>query len=162
MRWVLGILVAVIAFGCGGNSSNKSGQMAKKQLRDIINSNRSTAFIPHSGLDQVAQEWADYHKAQLTPAPNSEDAPPQGLLNQWGVSSLLERVQKADPDISTCEGRAIIINSNSVQDAYDTFENTWSGWLSGSTLDYIGIGYSSYTDSQYQKQCYCWVVILGE
>ena len=161
MRWVLGMLVAVVAFGCGA-SSNKSAEAAKKHLLDIINSNRDTAFIYHSGLAQVAQEWADYHKDELTPAPISEDAPPPGLLQLWQVDNLLERVQKADQNISTCEGRAIIINSNSIQDAYDTFENTWSGWLSGSTLDYIGIGYSTYTDSQYQKQCYCWVIILGE
>jgi len=167
MRWIVGLLVFAVVVGCGGNSNNKSTELAKQALLRLIADGRQQCGVPTlqrlTALDDIAQEWANYYKTNQTPAPQTYDSPPSDLLAQWGVSSLKEKVdQVLAVTTQSAEGKAVINDNNSASDAYQMFGGgAQSSWLMQSQWECVGVGYTSYeVSSPNQMQCFCWVVIL--
>jgi len=167
MRWIVGFLFFTVVVGCGGDSNNKSAEMAKQALLRLIaddrQHNNAGTLQRLTELDSIAQEWADYYKTNQTPALRTDDTPPADLLTQWNVGDLKEKVdQVLGVTTKDAKGKAVIIDNNSVSDAYD--ELTYSGqnnWLIEPQWECVGVGYTSYEVTQpKQMQCFCWVVIL--
>jgi len=158
MRWLPGVLVVLILAGCGGNGENKSGEISKKRLLDMINADRDANGVPdlvrHATLDEMAQEWANVHKEFNNGggAPSPQPAPWSDIKAE--VDSRLQTTTVA------AEGDAQVIQGDgSISAAYNAFDNTW---LMDQKWEWIGIGYVSYycTTNGLNKQCYAWVIIL--
>ncbi|RKY15618.1 MAG: hypothetical protein DRP82_01280 [Planctomycetota bacterium] len=167
MRWIVGFVVLAVVIGCGGNTDNKSAEMAKQALLRLVADGRQQNNVGTlqrlEELDNIAQEWADYHEDNQTPAVQTQDTPPSELLTQWNVQDLKEKVdQVLGVQTQAAEGMAVIIDNNSVSDAYDEFGGSaQNSWLMKPEWECVGVGYTSYEVTQpSQMQCYCWVLIL--
>jgi len=163
----VGFVIMAVAVGRGGNSDNKSAELSKQAVLRLVADGRQhnnvTTLQRLTELDNIAQEWADYCETNQTPAGQTYNAPPTALLNQWNVQGLKEKVdQVLGVQTQAAEGMAVIVNNNSVSDAYDKFGGSaQNSWLMKPEWECVGVGYTSYEVTQpNQMQCYCWVVIL--